>query len=320
MKKFLGILVLGLLVCHVGYAKPKAKKISYTSYTVESFNEIFNNDYKSKEVKLSGELYLPDKKGKFPVIYVQHGTAHPKKYKKFYDKLTTALLNEGMGVFIGDSYTKRKIKKDFWKLSLSARVLDGLVVLNTLSKHKNIDPNKIGITGYSYGGMVAFFTAYPKLLDLVTEGKQYAAHMPVYPGCDVVFKDLSMTNKPMLMLHAELDDYAPTKDCIDYVSKLKKNGTPIELKIYKNAHHGFVFAVKVTKHADVGNYRKCKPGYVDDEGYWFYNGKQWKMSYLKAMSSIYKECGGLGVTTGGTKEEQQKTIDDTAAFFKAHLK
>ena len=66
-------------------------------------------------------------------------------------------------------------QKDAWKLGLAARVLDGLNVLNTLSKHKNIDENKIGITGYSYGGMVAFYTAYPKLLDLVSNGKQFAA-------------------------------------------------------------------------------------------------------------------------------------------------
>ena len=33
------------------------------------------------------------------------------------------------------------------------------------------------------------------------------------------------------------------------------------------------------------------------------------------MSKIYKGCGGQDVTAGATKEEQQKTIDDTVSFF-----
>jgi len=63
---------------------------------------------------------------------------------------------ENIAVFIGDSYTNREKKLQGWSLGLASRTLDGLNVLNALSKHKNIDPNKIGITGYSYGGMVAF--------------------------------------------------------------------------------------------------------------------------------------------------------------------
>ena len=59
-------------------------------------------------------------------------------------------------------------------------------------------------------------------INLVSNGKQFAAYMPVYPGCDLVFKDMKLVNKPMLMLHAEFDDYAPIVDCINYVSKLKQ--------------------------------------------------------------------------------------------------
>ena len=198
---------------------------------------------------------------------------------------------------------------------------DGLNVLNALSKHKNIDPNKIGITGYSYGGMVAFFTAYPKLLDLVTDGKAFAAYMPVYPGCDVIFKDMKLVNKPMLMLHAELDNYAPTIDCINYVKQLKENGNNVELKIYKGAHHGFITVKETKVFSDVGSFRYCKPGYVDDEGYWVYNDKEWKnMSELETVNAVYKECGRPGVRVGGTVEQQQQAVEDTVNFFKKHLK
>ena len=40
--------------------------------------------------------------------------------------------------------------------------------------------------------------------------------MPVYPGCDVVIKDMVTTSAPILMIIAN-DDYAPAADCIDLV-------------------------------------------------------------------------------------------------------
>ena len=320
MKKVLAIVVL-VFILSSNVFSASSIKVNYESHTAVSFNEIFNNNYSSKPVTLSGDLYLPKKEGKFPVVYIQHGTGHAKNKKKFFKKIIAQMHKENIAVFIGDSYTKRKITKDFWKLGLAARVLDGLNILNTLSKHKNIDKNKIGITGYSYGGMVAFFTAYPKLLDLVTNGKNFAAYMPVYPGCDVVFKDMKLVNKPMLMLHAELDDYAPTIDCINYVKKLQEHGNSVELKIYKGAHHGFVKIMEKQYLESVGNFRNCKPGYVDEEGYWFYNNKSWKnMTELETVSAIYKECGAQGVTIGGTTEQQQQAITDTVNFFKKHLK
>ena len=169
--------------------------------------------------------------------------------------------------------------------------------------------------------MVAFFTAYPKLLDLVTDGKAFAAYMPVYPGCDVIFKDMKLVNKPMLMLHAELDNYAPTIDCINYVKQLKENGNPVDLKIYKGAHHGFITVKETKVFSDVGSFRYCKPGYVDDEGYWVYNDKEWKnMSELETVNAVYKECGRPGVSIGGTVEQQQQAVEDTVNFFKKHLK
>ena len=186
-----------------------------------------------KIVVLTGQLYLSKKKGVYPVVYIQHGTGHPKSFVNAYHKIIEEMHKEKIAVFIGDSYSGRKMKKSYWKLGLAARVYDGLSVLNTLSDHKNIDKDKIGITGYSYGGMVAFFTAYPKLLDLVSNGKQFAAYMPVYPGCDVVFKEPKIVNKPMLMLHAEFDDYAPTIDCINYVKKLQNNGNKIDQRFTK---------------------------------------------------------------------------------------
>ena len=66
--------------------------------------------FKSKPVGLSGKLTLPNGEGEFPVVILQHGTGDNKKLKKWYLTLTKSLLNNGIGVFINDSYKNRKIK------------------------------------------------------------------------------------------------------------------------------------------------------------------------------------------------------------------
>ena len=292
--------------------KIKYLKVKYKSYTANSFNEIFNNKYSSKPVKLSGQLYLPKKKGKFPVVYLQHGTANPKSLINFFQKVIDEMHKENIAVFVGDSYTNREKKLQGWRLGLASRTLDGLNVLNALSKHKNIDPNKIGITGYSYGGMVAFFTAYEGLINKV--GIQYAAHMPVYPGCDVVIKDMVTTSAPILMIIAENDDYAPAADCIDYGPNIGK------IKIYKDAYHGFISTKKKKEFLkNTGHFNDCERGYIQDDGKWFYNGKTRNGTESEIFSEIWKECGNQGVHIGGTSKIRELLIEDTIEFFSKHL-
>ena len=92
-------------------------------------------------------------------------------------------------------------------------------------------------------------------------------------------------------------------------------------KIYKGAHHGFIKVQERQYFEYTGNMKNCKPGYVDEDGYWFYNNKPWKnMTELETVNAIFKECGGQGVTVWGTKEQQKQAIADTVNFFKKHLK
>ena len=109
-KKYEGVKIKDI----IGECK-KINHLNYKSHTADSFNEIFNNKYSSKSVKLSGELYLPDKKGKFPVLYIQHGTAHPQRHIDFFQKVIAEMNKKNIGVFIGDSYSNRGIEqKDGW--------------------------------------------------------------------------------------------------------------------------------------------------------------------------------------------------------------
>jgi dienelactone hydrolase len=287
-----------------------AETINYTSYNPSNFEEIFSGKFKSKSVELSGKLTLPNGEGKYPVVILQHGTGDNKKLKKWYSNLTKSLLNNGIGVFINDSYKNRKIKGP--ELTLAPRVIDGIYALQAVANHPRVDSTRIGIQGYSYGGMVAFYTAYQGLADLVNA--EYAAHMPVYPGCDVVINHMKVTQAKIKMIIAQKDDYAPAKDCIQYGPQIG------DIKIYEGAHHGFVFAKKKKEYLkDTGHFNKCKRGYIQPDGKWFYNGKVRKGTEKKIFSSIWKECGAKGVHIGGTDAYREMLINDTVEFFGKNL-
>ena len=118
------------------------------------------------------QLILPEGAGKFPVVVLQHGTGDNKK--KFYKNLANELKKNNIGTFINDSYTNRNISSA--DLTLAPRVIDGLFLLNALSNHPKIDKNRIGIQGYSYGGMVAFLQ---HMKDLLIKLVFNTLHMPV---------------------------------------------------------------------------------------------------------------------------------------------
>ena len=284
----------------------KNELISYTSYTPNNFEEIFLNSFKENPVTLIGQLLLPEGVGPFPVLILQHGTGNVKNKKNWYKDLSKSLLSNGIGIFINDSYKNRKLKGS--NLTLAPRVVDGLFALQAVADHPKVDPNRIGIQGYSYGGMVAFFTAYEGLANIVDA--KYAAHMPVYPGCDVVINHMNMTNAPIRMIIAELDDYALAQDCIDYGPKIG------EIIIYEGVHHGFITGTGRDEFlSDVGNFNNCEPGYIQSDGKWVYNGKVREGSESDILSEIWEECGSMGVHVGGTKVDQERLIQDTLEFF-----
>tara|TARA_B100001057_G_C22165144_1_gene687207 strand:+ start:95 stop:355 length:261 start_codon:yes stop_codon:yes gene_type:complete len=86
MKKTLWIVIISIILSSNAFSASRIK-VNYESYTAVSFNEIFNNNYSSKKVTLSGNLYLPKKEGKFPVVYIQHGTGPAKNKKKYIKRL-----------------------------------------------------------------------------------------------------------------------------------------------------------------------------------------------------------------------------------------
>ena len=106
MKLIIRIFILTFLLC----SSALSETIFYQSYNPKNFEEIFSKAFYSNSVELTGELILPGKKAKYPVVVLQHGTGDNKNKKNWYKALSNKLLENGIGVFINDSYKNRNIK------------------------------------------------------------------------------------------------------------------------------------------------------------------------------------------------------------------
>ncbi|HSD08070.1 prolyl oligopeptidase family serine peptidase [Flavobacterium sp.] len=141
----------------------------------------------------------------------------------------------------------------------------------------NLDPNKIGIMGFSAGGHLAS-TASTHYLDKVYEVKDDVSARPdfsmlIYPvismengithngskenllgktaSDDLIAKysnekQVNEQTPPTFLVHATDDKAVPVENSINYYLALKKNKISAEMHLYQNGGHGFGLGTKGT--------------------------------------------------------------------------
>jgi len=123
---------------------------------------------------------------------------------------------------------------------------DAYGALAFLAAHTAIDKTRIGIMGFSWGGVVSMLSATRANAEkLAPNGVRFAAHAPFYPVCWVYGKVpgydfAALTGAPVLLQSADQDDY----DGPDTCDKLRAGLAPadrnvIEVVRIPGATHAF---------------------------------------------------------------------------------
>lgn len=290
---------------------------------LQGYSDILSNKVPAKKI-ITGKLYLPKPCSvqKMPAVIIQHGSGHPKI--AWYKKLSKVFNENGIITLVPDSMTRRGISetsKDQSKLSKATRLYDTFSAFRFLQEIECVDPSRVGITGYSFGGIIARDSVEKVLADKLGNGFFYKASLPVYPSCQANFKNTLPTNTKVHLLLAELDDYTPARYCIED-SKIKKSkGWNMDVTVLEGAHHGFNHEWNTKYFPNSWTFGDCGKIFIDDEGYEFsqkYNVST-KDGWKNYVGTMAKNCGRKGVTMGGSKELSKKIIDFTIQFFKENL-
>jgi len=121
---------------------------------------------------------------------------------------------------------------------------DAFAALEYLSAMPEVDGARVGVMGFSWGGVMAVLTATEAAITrYAAAGQRFAAHAPFYPVCWVYdrvpgYELTSLSPAPMLILTGALDDYDTPATCPELAGRYQGRGN-INVIVYPDAHHGF---------------------------------------------------------------------------------
>jgi dienelactone hydrolase len=196
-----------------------------------------------KPVIIAGELRLP-RAGteRFPVVILLHGSGGISSVVTDWEQ---DLLAMGVATFVVDSYTSRGIVStinDMSKLGRLVQIEDAYRALEMLQKHPRIDPERVMLMGFSWGGHAALYASLKRfrLMHGPTSGREFSTYIAFYPPCHIGYRqNEDISDKPVRIFYGTADDYVPVAPCREYVNRLRANGKNIELTEYPGTYHVF---------------------------------------------------------------------------------
>ena len=189
-----------------------------------------------KEV-LYGEISKPEGAGPFAAVIIAHGCFGTDTNNAAWAK---RLNSWGYAVIIVDSFKSRQVSTvcdSPKKVSPVTRAFDIYGAAAYLRKQPFINPDRIGVIGFSHGGWTALYVAQQYFPERAQEPAVQAV-ISFYPWCEK--SRLKTTSVPLLVLAGQEDEWTPVSRCHKFI-KAQKSGyrENITLKVYDGAYHGF---------------------------------------------------------------------------------
>jgi len=213
--------------------------------------------------KLVGYLFKPQTPGPHPAIVMLHGRGGPYSSLRrgSYVAETLTMRHKMWGDFWAergylalhvDSFGPRGYPQGFPKHSYmdrppevndqSVRPLDAYGALDFLRARRDVISDRVGIQGWSNGGMTVLAAMAPDPPGLAhpTRETGFRAALAQYPSCRFQARQNDyQPYAPLLVLAASEDDEVSPAACRHLAVAARARGADIEFVIYEGAHHSY---------------------------------------------------------------------------------
>jgi dienelactone hydrolase len=168
----------------------------------------------------------------------------------------------------GMSFTDRLIN-----ITEAMMLADAYAGLRWLAARPEIDPRRIAIVGFSYGGMASLYAAYEQVASAYsTPDLRFAGHAAFYPPCIAEFENRRTTGRPVLVLMGSEDELVSHARCESAVEDLRAGGSLAQFILYPGAYHqwdgGWTGPRRIGRTLDGCRLRVETDGTVRDRNTW----------------------------------------------------
>lgn len=215
------------------------------------------------KTRLTGYVFAPSSPGPHPAVVMLHGRAGPYSSLKRGQHDAGALTarhrmwgnfwaGRGYVAIHVDSFGPRGYGDGFAKHSYnsrplevseqSVRPLDAYGALAYLRSRADVAPDRIGVQGWSNGGMTVLATLGPQPPGLPnpTVASGFRAAIAEYPSCRAPSAEPGyVPYAPLLITVAENDDEVSPTVCRAFAEKIRDRGAAVEFVWYDGADHSY---------------------------------------------------------------------------------
>ena len=194
---------------------------------------------------IAARLSVPAGAGKKPAVIILHGSAGPSAREIGYaDRLNAA----GIATLVPDLWAARGLGggsqgRPKTVVEILPDVYGAKAFVGT---HHEIDAERIGVMGFSFGAVASMLVATHAHNDRFAKGHHFKAMMPVYPIAWAYnkvpgFEFGDLVDAPVMLVTGALDQY---DDDAEAASKLvaslaARDAAKISVQVLEGAHHCF---------------------------------------------------------------------------------
>ncbi|AZQ66714.1 alpha/beta hydrolase [Silicimonas algicola] len=191
---------------------------------------------------LCADLHLPkDGSGPWPGVVILDGLGGPKDSRE--RRYGRKLSEHGYASLVIDSFTTRNVgaRGDVvraLRVSEAMMLSDAFTGLRYLAGRSDVDPDRIGVIGFSYGGMIAVLAAYEQLArTFMPDGTRFGTHVSYY-GCSVPrLDDPATTGAPVTHLLGGWDRNVSIDRVGKIAEDLQRGGSESNVRIFDEVYH-----------------------------------------------------------------------------------
>ncbi|MEG0147898.1 MAG: dienelactone hydrolase family protein [Comamonas sp.] len=219
--------------------------IRYRSSSPYDLDVLLNQPAKAEATMGMGKLFLPQNasdKNPVPAMVILPGGAGAIPGREM--ETAQALADNGIAALVVDNFKPRGISEEMpYALKIMGTsefdaVADGYAALKALNKHPAIDERRIGVMGFSKGGIAARMSMDERIKSkLAHSQKPFAVHVDFYGPCYTQLATRKTTGAPLLSFRAGQDASNDLVACAQQEALLRQAGSEVSTVVYAKAGH-----------------------------------------------------------------------------------